>query len=119
MLSPCGPLVITFIPGTSPALFGVACHFSPLNCTFFESYGRIFHSLQFLSPGEVLHTQRKVTGLRCYFHSLLSGHSFVMALLPMATLLSLKPSPPPAPPGPSPGAPPVLSGLSLGTYRRA
>ena len=87
----------------------------PLKCTVFEFYGCIFHSLQFLSPREVLHTLWKVTGLSCYFYSLLLGHSFVVALLPMAPLLSLKPPPPPAPPGPSPGAPPVLSGLSPGT----
>ena len=91
MLSPRGPLVITFIPGASPALFGVACHYPPLKCTVLEFYGRIFHPLQFLSPIEVLHTLQRVTGLPCYFHSLLSGHSFVVALLPMAPLLSLKP----------------------------
>ena len=94
---------------------GVACHYPPLKCTVFESYSRIFHPIQCLSPRKVLHTLRKVTGLPCYLHSLLSGHSFVVALLPMAPLLSLKPPSPPAPPGPSPGATPVLSGLSPGT----
>ena len=115
MLTPCEPVVITFIAGTLPALFGVACHCPPLKCTVCEFYGRIFHPLQFLSPGGVLHTLQKVIGLPCYFHTPLLGHSFVVALLPMAPLLSPKPPPPPAPPGPSPGATPVLSGLSLGT----
>ena len=118
MLTPRGPLVITFIPGTSPALFGVACHCPPLKCTVFEFYGHIFHPLQFLSPTGVLHTLQKVTGLPCYFHSPLWSNSFVMAFLPSAPLLSLKPPPPPAPPGPSPGATPVLSGLSLGKSHR-
>ena len=71
------PLVITFVTGTSPALSGVACHYPPWKCTVFESYSRIFHPLQFLSPREVLHTPQKVTGLPCYFHSLLSGHSLL------------------------------------------
>ena len=118
MLTPCRPVVITFIPGTSPALFGVACHCPPLKCTVFEFYGRIFHPVQFLSPRGVLHTLQKVTGRPCYFHSPLSGHSFVVALLPMAPLLSPKPPAQPAPPGPSPGATPVLSGLSPGTSDR-
>ena len=94
MLSLYRPPVITFIPGTSPALFGVTCHYPPWRCTVFESYSRIFHPLQFLSPREVLHTPHKVTGLPCYFYSLLSGHSFIVALQPMTPLLSLKPPAP-------------------------
>ena len=85
----------TFIMSASPASWRCLLipHLEVQPCLSF--HGRIFHPLQFLSPGKVLHTLRDGTGLPRLPQHILSGHSFVVAPQTPGAAFRLRRLPPP------------------------